>query len=229
MWPGPPPRKQGFWHRRTPLQRAGLIVAALILPCCGGLTAIATFTDTKPDTVTGTSDNLADIQPITTTPPAGSPSQEPTEAAPTAPTTAPSTPTAVKKTTVTTTKVPYKTRRVDDDSLAEGKTRVRTRGVNGIKTITYEITTVDGQQTARRVLTTTITKKPITKVIAVGTKSVPTNKCDPNYTPCVPIASDVDCAGGSGNGPAYVDGPVTVVGSDIYKLDRDGDGTACDT
>ena len=53
--------------------------------------------------------------------------------------------------------------------------------------------------------------------------------CDPNYTgKCVPIASDVDCAGGGGNGPAYVRGPVRVVGEDIYKLDRDGDGIACD-
>lgn len=53
--------------------------------------------------------------------------------------------------------------------------------------------------------------------------------CDPNYAgPCVPVASDVDCAGGSGNGPAYVRGPVTVVGSDIYGLDRDGDGVGCE-
>jgi resuscitation-promoting factor RpfB len=53
--------------------------------------------------------------------------------------------------------------------------------------------------------------------------------CDPNYAnKCVPIASDVDCASGSGNGPAYVDGPVYVVGSDIYDLDRDGDGVACE-
>ena len=35
--------------------------------------------------------------------------------------------------------------------------------------------------------------------------------CDPNYDPCVPIASDVDCASGSGNGPAYVRGPVRVI------------------
>lgn len=45
---------------------------------------------------------------------------------------------------------------------------------------------------------------------------------------CVPIASDVDCAGGSGNGPAYVRGPVYVVGPDVYDLDRDGDGVACE-
>jgi hypothetical protein len=53
--------------------------------------------------------------------------------------------------------------------------------------------------------------------------------CDPNYSgACVPIASDVDCAGGSGNGPAYVQGPVTVTGSDIYGLDRDSDGVGCE-
>jgi hypothetical protein len=57
----------------------------------------------------------------------------------------------------------------------------------------------------------------------------PAPACDPNYSGCVPVASDVDCKGGSGNGPAYVDGPVQVIGSDIYDLDRDGDGTACDS
>ena len=54
------------------------------------------------------------------------------------------------------------------------------------------------------------------------------SKCDPNYSGCVPIASDVDCAGGSGNGPAYVQGPVRVTGSDIYQLDSDHDGLACE-
>nr|WP_255313713.1 excalibur domain-containing protein [Mycobacterium malmoense] len=57
----------------------------------------------------------------------------------------------------------------------------------------------------------------------------PGSSCDPNYSgACVPIASDVDCAGGSGNGPAYVSGPVTVVGKDIYRLDRDGNGVGCE-
>jgi len=55
------------------------------------------------------------------------------------------------------------------------------------------------------------------------------SECDSNYDgACVPIASDVDCAGGSGNGPEYVAGPVRVVGDDIYELDREGDGIACE-
>jgi resuscitation-promoting factor RpfB len=53
--------------------------------------------------------------------------------------------------------------------------------------------------------------------------------CDPNYAgACVPIAVDVDCSGGRGDGPAYVEGPVRVIGVDVYGLDRDGDGWGCE-
>jgi len=51
--------------------------------------------------------------------------------------------------------------------------------------------------------------------------------CHPSYDPCVPFASDVDCAGGSGNGPAYT-GQVRVIGPDDYGLDSDGDGIGCE-
>lgn len=44
---------------------------------------------------------------------------------------------------------------------------------------------------------------------------------------CPPIASGAKCAGGSGNAPAYVTGPVRVVGPDVYNLDPDRDGVAC--
>jgi hypothetical protein len=54
------------------------------------------------------------------------------------------------------------------------------------------------------------------------------SQCDPNYSGCVPIASDVDCEGGKGNGPAYVKGPVSVIGEDIYGLDKDRDGLGCE-
>lgn len=53
--------------------------------------------------------------------------------------------------------------------------------------------------------------------------------CHPSYDGvCVPISSDVDCASGNGNGPDYVQGPVYIIGPDDYKLDRDGDGVACE-
>ena len=63
---------------------------------------------------------------------------------------------------------------------------------------------------------------------ASRTVSASAHQCDPNYSGCVPIASDVDCAAGGGNGPEYVRGPVKVTGGDIYRLDGDGDGVACE-
>jgi hypothetical protein len=60
--------------------------------------------------------------------------------------------------------------------------------------------------------------------------SAPSN-CHPSYSgACLdPSAEDYDCAGGSGNGPYYVEGPVYVSGSDPYGLDSDGDGVACES
>jgi hypothetical protein len=55
------------------------------------------------------------------------------------------------------------------------------------------------------------------------------NNCTPGYSPCLPPASDYDCAGGSGNGPEYADGPIAVTGSDPYGLDADGDGVGCES
>lgn len=92
-----------------------------------------------------------------------------------------------------------------------------------------ETTTVKRTRKAvkpKRITTTRTTTQ--TAVPEPPPEPEPASNCDPNYGPCVPIASDVDCAGGSGNGPAYVQGPVTVTGSDIYDLDSDSDGVGCE-
>ena len=49
------------------------------------------------------------------------------------------------------------------------------------------------------------------------------------YDPCLPPGPDVDCAGGSGNGPRYVEGPVDVRGDDPYGLDGNNDGVGCES
>lgn len=60
------------------------------------------------------------------------------------------------------------------------------------------------------------------------------NNCHPSYTNvCIPIgASDYDCAGGSGNGPNYISGPIyvnhNVSDPDPHRLDRDKDGVGCE-
>jgi hypothetical protein len=65
---------------------------------------------------------------------------------------------------------------------------------------------------------------------APATSAVTKRKCDPNYRgACLkPNVSDYDCAGGSGNGPYYVRGPIRVVGRDHYRLDADHDGIGCE-
>ena len=50
-------------------------------------------------------------------------------------------------------------------------------------------------------------------------------KCDPNYAGCIPVfPPDVDCTDIKRLGLA----PVKVIGTDVHKLDRDGDGIGCD-
>ncbi|MEU8613571.1 G5 domain-containing protein [Actinoplanes sp. NPDC048791] len=132
-----------------------------------------------------------------------------------------------KRTVQETQKIAFKTRKVKDSSLPEGTTETRVRGVAGVRTLTYEVTVTDGVQSGKRLIKSVVTKKPVTKVTAIGTRSEP--DCDPNYSGgCVPVDSDVDCAGGIGNGPSYVDEVVKVIGTDIYDLDRDNDGFGCD-
>ena len=123
----------------------------------------------------------------------------------------------------------------NDPSLSSGTSKITTTGIDGLKTKTYKVTFVDGIETAKELASDVVTTAPVNEVTSVGTYVAPvkkesTSNCDPNYSgPCVPIASDVDCAGGSGNGPAYVNGPVYVIGSDIYDLDRDRNGVGCES
>ena len=147
-----------------------------------------------------------------------------------------STPAVVYKNVEETEVIPFSKENRDDTSRSVGSSAITTSGVDGIKTKTYKMTYVDGIEKSRELIGEITTKEPINEITSVGTYVAPVKKveastasCSPNYSgACVPIASDVDCDGGSGNGPAYVSGPVYVVGSDIYKLDGNGDGVGCE-
>lgn len=151
------------------------------------------------------------------------------------------TPIASTREEVVTEAVPFTETRVDDGALPAGQTQVRTPGQNGEKTLTYLVHLLDGEEISRELITEEITTPPVTQVVANGTyvappppapapaPAAPAGNCDSNYADaCVPISSDVDCAGGSGNGPAYFDGVARIVGRDVYDLDADGDGYACE-
>lgn len=69
----------------------------------------------------------------------------------------------------------------------------------------------------------------VTTISTVATASASANtsgvKCDPNYAGCIPVfPPDVDCTDIKRLGLA----PVKVIGKDVHKLDRDGDGIGCD-
>ena len=66
---------------------------------------------------------------------------------------------------------------------------------------------------------------------ATPTTAAPARNCDPAY-PDVCLhdgIGDYDCAGGSGNGPNYVSGPIRVRSPDPFRLDADGDGVGCES
>lgn len=146
------------------------------------------------------------------------------------------TPKVEVKTETETQSTPFTSSTIENGTMAKGTTKITTTGANGSNTLIYQVTYKDGKQTDKKLVKTDVTLAPVTQVTSIGTYVAPTpqpkqasSSCDSNYSgACVPIASDVDCAGGSGNGPAYVSGPVRVVGSDIYGLDRDGDGVGCE-
>jgi hypothetical protein len=137
--------------------------------------------------------------------------------------------------------IPFDAVTVDDAGRDIGQDAVTTTGQDGTRVKTYEVTYTDGIETSRSLAGEAVAAPPVQQVTSRGTRqpyvapapapapAPAAQGCDSNYSgACVPVASDVDCDGGSGNGPAYVRGPVTVVGYDIYDLDRDGDGIACD-
>jgi hypothetical protein len=70
---------------------------------------------------------------------------------------------------------------------------------------------------------------PNTHVVPATTYFVPpTVYYMPSASSAGTGAGDVDCAGGTGNGPNYVTGPVRITGADTNGLDRDKDGIGCE-
>ncbi len=80
---------------------------------------------------------------------------------------------------------------------------------------------VDAQASAAAVPVDPATTDPATTDPGAPTE------CDPNYSGCVPIAEDVDCVG-AGDGPVYIYVGAIVTGEDVYGLDTNGNGLACD-
>ncbi len=99
-----------------------------------------------------------------------------------------------------------------------------------VATTAAPTTTAPTPPTTRRPTPTTRRVTPTTRK-APATTNAPARNCDSAY-PDVCLhdgIGDYDCAGGSGNGPNYVDGPIRVRPPDPFGLDADHDGEGCET
>ncbi|THG33238.1 G5 domain-containing protein [Naasia lichenicola] len=226
-------------HRRDPTRRPS---KRFILSVVGGAAAILVISAVA-NAAVNSGNGLASV--------AGD--DEPIGFAASAPTPrSTSTPVASVEMVDVTEGIPFSSSEVDDPNLAVGATTVLMTGVNGVRTQRFRVMYLDGKETSRELVSDTITTSPIDQVTAIGSYVAPApvvaapvvqppvaeapaspptanDGCDPNYEgACVPIDTDVDCAGGSGNGPSYAQGPFQVVGSDIYGLDSDDGGVGCE-
>ncbi|MDQ1681177.1 MAG: hypothetical protein QOI42_2036, partial [Frankiaceae bacterium] len=106
------------------------------------------------------------------------------------------------------------------DQLPRASTTTTER-VRPTAVTTAELTTPPTAAAVPATTTTTAARVTTTMAAAPAQQS-----CTLGYSPCIPPGDDVDCRGGTGNGPRYVDGPVQVDHSygDPYGLDGDGNG-----
>lgn len=68
--------------------------------------------------------------------------------------------------------VPYTQNRTYDDNLAFGVNKVKQKGVNGVDSVTYSRTIVDGIQVARVEIARSTISAPVTEEVSVGRKTV---------------------------------------------------------
>ncbi|WP_215802188.1 G5 domain-containing protein [Rathayibacter toxicus] len=137
--------------------------------------------------------------------------------------------------------IPYSSRTNSGPGMDRGSSRT-TEGKKGLLTRTVEVVKHGGIEVSRSTVSEVVTTAPVDKITYQGTRepaapqkeTAPQKEdksaasCDPNYADaCVPIAKDVDCKGGTGDGPMYLEGQARVIGKDVYGLDKDKDGIAC--
>lgn len=123
--------------------------------------------------------------------------------------------------------IAFETSEQDDGSVAKGEKRTATEGVDGERTITYEVTYKEGVEVSRKEIKTEVTKEPVTKIVKNGTYVAPS-------TP--PVVQSVPSSGSSSayykncSAARAADAAPVYAGQPGYgrHLDRDGDGVGCE-
>jgi uncharacterized protein YabE (DUF348 family) len=80
------------------------------------------------------------------------------------------------KSTTKKSKVDFETTRKKTSKLNKGDTKVDTPGVTGIRAVTYRLVMHDGEVVSRTKIKSKLLKKPVTKVVLVGTKTPTADK-----------------------------------------------------
>ena len=81
-----------------------------------------------------------------------------------------------------TEEIPFETIKQVDITLEKGKSRVLYTGQSGVRTIQTQVTVVNGVET-RKVLSSEVTKQPISQIIGVGAKEQPVTPSTPVEKP----------------------------------------------
>ncbi|MBR2954498.1 MAG: DUF348 domain-containing protein [Clostridia bacterium] len=86
-------------------------------------------------------------------------------------------------------KIPFTTEKVNSSAMNKGTQKVTQKGVNGIKTFTYEDKVVNGVVESSELVSEEVTKEPVKEIIKVGTlvkqtsKKLGNNKIEKNGKP----------------------------------------------
>lgn len=137
-------------------------------------------------------------------------------------------PVKTTKSLTETEELPFQKKTEETAELNQGINQIKQAGSTGIRTKTYQVTYMDGQEVGRELVSNEITTLPQDEITLIGTYVAPTYvesrpACDSNYAGgCVPIVNyDLDCKD--------IGFMVTVVGYDHHRFDRDRDGYGCES
>lgn len=75
--------------------------------------------------------------------------------------------------------IPYETEYYEDSTLYENNKAVKNKGVLGERTVTANVSYVNGVEVGRTVTSRTVTKQPVTELMAIGTKPRPAGETAP--------------------------------------------------
>lgn len=68
--------------------------------------------------------------------------------------------------------IPFKTEKTESNTLSAGTKKIVEQGVLGQKEVTYKIYSLNGKETKRTVIESTVVAEPVTQKVVVGTKRV---------------------------------------------------------